>query len=53
MEYEPKYLSWCKSYEQEERELRELILSNPADIELLKKEYEALTGKRFKRKKGE
>ncbi len=51
--YKPQYLSWCKSYEQEEREMRELILGNPADVKLLKREYEDLTGKRFRRKRNE
>lgn len=52
-EYKPKFLSWCKSYEQEVKEFRGLILSTPADIKLLKKEYYLLTGKRFKRCKDE
>lgn len=47
--YEPKFLSWCKSYEQEVAEMRELIAGNPADVKLLKKEYEQLTGKRYRR----
>lgn len=51
--YEATTLSWAKSEEQEEQELRELILGNPADVKLLKKEYEQLTGKKFRRKKGE
>lgn len=36
-----------------EQELRNLILANPADVELLKREYYQLTGKRFRRRKGE
>jgi hypothetical protein len=51
--YDPYKLSWCTSYEQEEREMRELILGNPADVDLLKREYEDLTGKRFRRRKDE
>lgn len=51
--YRPKFLSWAKSYEDEENELRDLILGNPADVKLLRQEYESLTGKRFRRKKGE
>jgi hypothetical protein len=47
--YKPKFLNWCKSFEQECQEMRALILSNPADVALLKKEYQELTGKRFKR----
>jgi len=33
--------------------LRRIICGNPADIKLLKQEYEQLTGKRFKRRKNE
>ena len=51
--YEAHYLSWARSYAQGEKELRELILANPADVRLLKKEYYELTGKRFRRRKGE
>ena len=51
--YRPKFLSWAKSYEDEEKEMRELICGNPADVRLLKQEYESLTGKRFKRGKDE
>jgi hypothetical protein len=36
-----------------EQVLRDLILANPADVELLKREYYQLTGKRFRRRKGE
>lgn len=50
-EYNPSFLSWCKSYEQEVKEMRQLILGNPADVELLKQEYQQLTGKRFRRNK--
>ena len=46
--YDPKFLSWCKSYEQEVEELRELIAQNPADVKMLKKEYEELTGKKYR-----
>ena len=53
MEYKPKFLSWCKSFEGEVAEMRELILGNPADVKQLKQEYEILTGKAFRRKKGE
>lgn len=48
--YKPMFLSWCKSYEEEERELRELIESGPADEKQLRAEYLTLTGKRFKRR---
>lgn len=51
--YKPSYLSWTKTYECEVREMRRLILSEPADVELLKREYYQLTGKRFRRRKGE
>lgn len=53
MTYNPQYLSWAKSYEDEVREMRELILSKPSDVALLKQEYQNLTGTRFRRKKGE
>jgi hypothetical protein len=33
--------------------MRRLILGNPADVKLLKKEYQQLTGKAFRKKKGE
>lgn len=48
-EYKPKFLSWCKSYEEEVKELRELIEGNPNDVKLLKQEYLELTGKRYKK----
>jgi hypothetical protein len=53
MDYKPMFLSWCKSYEEEEAEMRELIASSPADVKLLKQEYVRLTGKAFRRKKDE
>ena len=46
--YIPMFLSWCKSYEQEEQEMRELIAQNPSDVKMLKKEYEQLTGKKYR-----
>ena len=46
--YNPKFLSWCKSYEQEVQEMRELIAQNPEDVRILKKEYEQLTGKKYR-----
>lgn len=49
MQYNAKFLSWCKSYEEEEKELRELIEGNPADVKLLKKEYLELTGKNYRK----
>ena len=52
-DYRPQFISWCTSYEEEERELRRLINGNPADIKMLKQEYYELTGKLFKRKKNE
>jgi hypothetical protein len=51
--YNPRFLSWCKSYEEEEKEFRELICGSPADVGLLKDEYEQLTGKRFRRRNNE
>ena len=50
-EYDPMFLSWCKSYEQEEREMRELISGKPADEKLLRQEYQQLTGKRYHEKR--
>lgn len=52
-EYAPKFLSWAKSYDCEVKEMRKLILQNPGDVAMLKKEYKELTGKQFKKKKGE
>lgn len=49
--YKPLFLSWCKSYEEEEREMRELIDGNPSDVKLLKEEYLQLTGKRYRSRK--
>jgi hypothetical protein len=46
--YNPMFLSWCKSYEQEVQEMRELIAQNPGDVKMLKKEYEQLTGKKYR-----
>ena len=37
---------------QEIERLRWLIECNPADVKLLKKEYEQLTGKKYRRKNG-
>jgi hypothetical protein len=49
--YSPMFLSWAKSYKDEVEQMRELILGYPADVDLLKREYEQLTGKRFRRRK--
>jgi hypothetical protein len=46
--YNPMFLSWCKSYEQEVQEMRDMIAQNPGDVKMLKKEYEQLTGKKYK-----
>jgi hypothetical protein len=51
--YKPRFLSWATSYEDEEKEMRELILGNPDDVHMLKREYEQLTGKRFRRRNNE
>lgn len=51
--YKPKFLGWCTSYEEEVAEFRELILGEPDDVKLLKREYYQLTGKQFRRKKDE
>ena len=47
-QYKPKFLSWCKSYEQEVVEMKQLIQGNPVDVKLLKKEYKELTGESYK-----
>ena len=52
-DYSPYRLGWAKSYEHEVEEFRRLILSEPADLDLLKDEYKELTGKRFRRKRDE
>lgn len=49
--YQPEFLSWCTSFEEEVRELRKLILSEPADLKLLKHDYFSLTGKNFRKTK--
>jgi hypothetical protein len=46
--YNPMFLSWCKSYEQEVQEMRDMIAQNPGDVKMLKKEYEQLTGKKYR-----
>jgi hypothetical protein len=51
--YQPSFLGWCKSYKEEVEEMRKLILSNPGDIQMLKKEYRELTGKQFRGRKNE
>jgi hypothetical protein len=51
--YNPEYLSDCKSYKEEKRALRILILANPADVKLLKDSCHALTGVRFRKKTDE
>lgn len=48
--YNPKYLSWCHTYEEEKRDFENLIAGNPDDIEMLKAEYEDLTGERYNEK---
>lgn len=51
--YKPMFLSWCKSYKEEVSEMRELILYGSSDEKQLREEFKQLTGKRFKRRKGE
>ena len=48
-DYKPKFLSWTKSYEEEVKEMKKLIESNPSDVKELKYEYKQLTGKRYRR----
>ena len=48
--YKPMFLSWCKSYEDEKREFEHLIGGKPNDVELLKEEYEQLTGNEYRSK---
>lgn len=45
--YNPSFLKWCKSYDQEKRELIELIEGEPCDVALLKSELKTLTGKTY------
>jgi hypothetical protein len=45
--YRPSFLGWAKSYEQEKREMEELIKGRPADLSLLLREYEELTGEPY------
>jgi len=40
--YEPKFLSWCKSYEEEVEELEHLISCSPDDKRQLKEELKEL-----------
>ncbi len=47
--YEPRFLSWCKSYEEEVKEFEDLIDSKPQDEKQLRKEYEELTGKKYRK----
>ena len=47
--YEPMFLSWCKSYEEEVKEFEDLINSKPQDEKQLREEYEELTGKKYKK----
>jgi hypothetical protein len=51
--YTPHFLSWCKSYDEEVSEFRSLILSSPSDERQLRREYQLLTGKQFKRGKND
>jgi hypothetical protein len=50
--YSPKFLSWCTSYKEEEKVLRELIEGRPADLKQLKQDFFELTGKQYRAKKG-
>ena len=47
--YKPHFLAWAQSYEHEVAEFRELIESRPSDLKELKKEYQLLTGKQYRR----
>lgn len=49
--YEPEFLDWCTSYDQEVFELRELINGKPSDVKQLKQEYYQLTGKQYRKTK--
>lgn len=49
MTYNPKFLSWCKSYEEEAKEMRKLIESQTSDLKQLKREYLELTGKQYRK----
>jgi len=40
--YDPMYLSWAESYEEEVQEFKELIEAKPADVKLLRQELRNL-----------
>jgi hypothetical protein len=46
-DYNPKFISWCTSYEQEVEAFRGLIEAHPSDERELRNEYQELTGKRY------
>ena len=50
--YVAKFLSWCKSYEEEVKDMEEYIDAEPSDVKQLRKEYEILTGKQYRKKWG-
>lgn len=47
LDYEPSFLGWAKSYDDEVSEFRELIEGRPDDEKQLRAEYKKLTGKRY------
>ena len=47
--YNPQFLSWCKSYDEEVQEFKDLIESKPSDLKQLKHEFFMLTGKHYKK----
>jgi len=47
--YVPRFLDWCKSYEEEVQELENLIDADPSDVKTLKDEYRQLTGKNYRK----
>lgn len=48
-DYKPSSLGWTTSKDEEIEELTNLIECEPIDVELLKQEFEALTGHAFRK----
>lgn len=46
-DYQPRFLSWAKSYDDERNQLADLMRGEPNDVEQLKDEYQQLTGDEF------
>lgn len=48
-QYEPKFLSWCKTEDEEIKEIMQLIDIDSIDAPLLRKEYKELTGRKYQK----